>query len=137
MNSSNKIRRFWIRLKERGIQNAIRHVKKYYIWQIRVWIACDIQRSLPETIKLGHPVGIVIGHDVVIGENVQINQNVTLGERGDGHPLGKPVIEDNVIIYAGSIILGDVTVGKNSTIGANSIVLTDVEPGSTIVGVHS
>ena len=106
------------------------------MWELKIKLACDINKSLPATTKIGHPVGIVIGGDVIIGENVQINQNVTLGERGNGHKKGKPTIEDNVIIYSGAVILGDITVGKNAIIGANSVILADVDPNNTVVGVH-
>ncbi len=94
-------------------------------------IASDIQQRLPKSTEMGHPTGIVVAAGVELGENVQINQNVTLGTRtGNGYP----VIEDNVKIYAGSAVLGDITVGENSVIGANATVIEDVPADTTVVG---
>jgi serine acetyltransferase len=136
MNTNHRIKRFLHRLKNYGVSDAIKSVCKYVIWEIKIKLACDIRRSLPATTKIIHPVGIVIGVDVIIGENVQINQNVTLGNRGNGHQRGQPTIGDNVTIYTGAVVLGDITVGTNARIGANSVVLADVDPDDTVVGVH-
>ena len=94
-------------------------------------IASDIRQRLPSSTKLPHPTGIVIAGGWEIGENVQINQNVTLGTTpGEGYP----VIEDNVTIYANSVVIGGITIREGSTIGANSTVIDDVPPNSTVVG---
>lgn len=84
---------------------------------------------------IDHGVGVVIGETVEIGTNVLIYQGVTLG--GTGKDTGKrhPTIEDNVMISAGAKVLGPITVGHNSKIGAGSVVLKDVPPNSTVVGV--
>lgn len=84
---------------------------------------------------IDHGVGVVIGETVQIGTNVLIYQGVTLG--GTGKETGKrhPTIEDNVMISAGAKVLGPITVGHNSKIGAGSVVLKDVPPNSTVVGV--
>ena len=136
MYRNRRLKRFIHRLRDNGVSDALKNVCNYAMWELKIKLACDINKSLPATTKIGHPVGIVIGGDVIIGENVQINQNVTLGERGNGHKKGKPTIEDNVIIYSGAVILGDITVGKNAIIGANSVILADVDPNNTVVGVH-
>lgn len=80
-------------------------------------------------------MGVVIGETVEIGTNVLIYQGVTLG--GTGKDTGKrhPTIEDNVMISAGAKVLGPIVVGHNSKIGAGSVVLKDVPPNSTVVGV--
>ena len=84
---------------------------------------------------IDHGVGVVIGETVEIGTNVLIYQGVTLG--GTGKDTGKrhPTIEDNVMISAGAKVLGPIVVGHNSKIGAGSVVLKDVPPNSTVVGV--
>lgn len=84
---------------------------------------------------IDHGVGVVIGETVEIGTNVLIYQGVTLG--GTGKDTGKrhPTIEDNVMISAGAKVLGPILVGHNSKIGAGSVVLKDVPPNSTVVGV--
>jgi serine O-acetyltransferase len=80
-------------------------------------------------------MGVVIGETAEIGDNVTIFQGVTLG--GTGKEKGKrhPTIEDNVVIAAGAKVLGPIIVGRNSKVGAQSVVLQDVPPNCTVVGV--
>lgn len=99
---------------------------------------CDISffSIIGKGLKLAHPIGVVIGADVVIKNNVTIFQNVTLGSSGKiGKEKSYPTIEDNVIIYADSIIVGGVRIGENSVIGAKTLVNIDVPPNSLAVGI--
>lgn len=82
-----------------------------------------------------HGMGVVIGETSEIGENVTIYHGVTLG--GTSFTRGKrhPTIESNVTMGAGAKILGPLTVGKNSKIGANSIVIKNVSPNSSVIGI--
>jgi serine O-acetyltransferase len=84
---------------------------------------------------IDHGTGVIIGETAIIGDNVTLYQGVTLG--GTGKEKGKrhPTIEDNVMVSAGAKILGSFTVGENSKIGAGSVVLSEVPPNSTVVGV--
>ena len=84
---------------------------------------------------IDHGHGVVIGETAEIGDNVTLYQGVTLG--GTGNETGKrhPTIEDNVMISSGAKVLGSITIGKNSKIGAGSVVVSDVPPNSTVVGV--
>ena len=84
---------------------------------------------------IDHGVGVVIGETAIIGDNVTIYHGVTLG--GTGKEKGKrhPTIGDNVIIGCGSKILGNIKIGNNSLIGANAVVLKEVKPNTTVVGV--
>ena len=84
---------------------------------------------------IDHGAGVVIGETAEIGNNVTIYQNVTLG--GTGKEKGKrhPTIGDNVVISTGAKVLGSFTVGDNVKIGANSVVLKEVPPNCTVVGV--
>ena len=84
---------------------------------------------------IDHGMGVVIGETSDIGDNVTLYHGVTLG--GTSFTRGKrhPTIEDNVTIGAGAKILGPLTVGSNSKIGANSVVIVDVPPNSTVVGI--
>lgn len=84
---------------------------------------------------IDHGMGVVIGETCEIGDNVTIYQGVTLG--GTGKEKGKrhPTIEDNVLIASGAKVLGSMTIGKNSRIGAGSVVLYEVPPNSTVVGI--
>ena len=84
---------------------------------------------------IDHGVGVVIGETAEVGSNVVIYQGVTLG--GTGKDTGKrhPTIQDNVMISAGAKVLGPITIGHDSKIGAGSVVLKDVPPHCTVVGV--
>lgn len=84
---------------------------------------------------IDHGMGVVIGETTIIGDNVLLYQGVTLG--GTGLEKGKrhPTIGNNVVIGTGAKVLGNITVGDNSYIGANAVVIKDVPPNSTVVGV--
>ena len=84
---------------------------------------------------IDHGTGVVIGETAEVGDNVTMYQGVTLG--GTGFATGKrhPTVEDNVTIGSGAKLLGPITVGHGAKIGANSVVITDVPPNATVVGV--
>ncbi|MDB5606868.1 MAG: serine acetyltransferase [Bradyrhizobium sp.] len=90
---------------------------------------------------IDHGTGVVIGETAIIGENVRIYQAVTLGARhfptDDEGNLIKgdarhPIVEDDVVIYAGATILGRITIGRGSAIGGNVWVTKDVPPNSVV-----
>lgn len=118
-------------------------VKKHYF--LARWIS---QRTVRKTgieihpgatigkgLFIDHGNGVIIGETAIIGDNVTLYQGVTLG--GTGKEKGKrhPTIGDNVMVSAGAKVLGSFTVGENSKIGAGSVVLSEVPPNSTVVGV--
>ena len=84
---------------------------------------------------IDHGTGVIIGETTIIGDNVTLYQGVTLG--GTGKETGKrhPTLQDNVMVSAGAKIIGSFTVGENSKIGAGSVVLEEVPPNCTVVGV--
>ena len=84
---------------------------------------------------IDHGSGVIIGETTIIGDNVTLYQGVTLG--GTGKEMGKrhPTLKDNVMVSAGAKILGSFTIGENSKIGAGSVVLEEVPPNCTVVGV--
>jgi len=84
---------------------------------------------------IDHGSGVIIGETTIIGDNVTLYQGVTLG--GNGKETGKrhPTIGDNVMISAGAKIIGSFTVGENSKIGAGSVVINEVPPNCTVVGI--
>ncbi len=84
---------------------------------------------------IDHGTGVVIGETTEIGNNVIIYQGVTLGGTGKDKGKRHPTIGDNVMISAGAKVLGPFTVGEGSKIGAGSVVLKEVPPHSTVVGV--
>jgi serine O-acetyltransferase len=84
---------------------------------------------------IDHGSGVVIGETAQIGDGVTLYQGVTLG--GTGFECGKrhPTVQDNVTIGSGAKLLGPIEVGHGAKIGANSVVVRDVPPNSTVVGV--
>src|SRR5712692_8665088 len=86
-------------------------------------------------IFIDHGMGLVIGETSEVGDNVTLHQGVTLG--GTGKEKGKrhPTLCDNVYVGVGAKILGAVTIGENARIGAGAVVLNDVPPHATAVGV--
>lgn len=88
-----------------------------------------------ERLFIDHGMGVVIGETCIIGDDVVIYQGVTLG--GTGKEKGKrhPTIGNGVVVGSGAKVLGSFTVGEGSSIGANSVVVREVPPGSTVVGI--
>ena len=84
---------------------------------------------------IDHGTGIVVGETTIIGDSVKLYQGVTLG--GNGKETGKrhPTLKDNVMVSAGAKIIGSFTIGENSKIGAGSVVIEEVPPNCTVVGV--
>ncbi len=91
--------------------------------------------QIGEGFFIDHGNGVIIGETTVIGNNVTLYQGVTLGGTGKEHGKRHPTVEDNVMISAGAKVLGSFTIGANSKIGAGSVVLSEVPPNSTVVGV--
>jgi len=91
--------------------------------------------TIGENVFIDHGIGVVIGETTIIGNNVTIYQGVTLGGVSLNPGKRHPTIEDDVTIGAGAKILGNIIIGKGSKIGANSVVVKDVPPYSTVVGV--
>lgn len=118
-------------------------VKKHYF--VARWISQKAVRKtgieihpgavIGKDLFIDHGQGVVIGETAIIGDNVTIYQGVTLGGTGKEHGKRHPTIGDNVMISAGAKILGSFTVGSDSKIGAGSVVLREVPPGSTVVGI--
>ncbi|MDN4509343.1 serine O-acetyltransferase [Gordonibacter sp. RACS_AR49] len=105
----------------------------------RVVCSCQIPPSaqLSSSAYLMHNgLGVVIHEKAVVGERCVICQNVTIaGGRGEGYPPGGAVIGKDVIIGAGAVTIGPISIGDGAKIGANTVCLSDVPPGATAVGV--
>lgn len=101
------------------------------VFGVDIHPACTMGRG----IMFDHATGIVIGETTVIEDNVSILQQVTLGgtgnEQGDRHPK----IRSGVLISAGAKVLGNIEIGAGAKVGAGSVVLKDVPPHTTVVGV--
>lgn len=84
---------------------------------------------------IDHGMGVVIGETAEIGENVTLYHGVTLGGVSWEKEKRHPTLMDNVVIGSGAKILGPFTVGKDSKVGSNSVVVKEVPPNSTVVGI--
>lgn len=118
--------------------------KKKMFFIARMISQCNVKRTgieihpgaeIGRRFFIDHGTGIVIGETTVIGDDVTIYQGVTLG--GTGKDTGKrhPTIGNNVLIGAGSKVLGPITVGDNTNIAAGAVVLDKIPENSTAVGV--
>ncbi len=84
---------------------------------------------------IDHGMGIVIGETTEIGNDVTIYHQVTLGGTSTHKGKRHPTIGNNVVIGAGAKVLGPIKIGNNCKIGSNSVVVRDVPPNSTVVGI--
>ena len=118
------------------------YLKGHYFWAR--WISQRGARKTGIEIHPGATIGKglfidhgsgIIGETTVIGDNVTLYQGVTLGGTGKEQGKRHPTLEDNVMVSAGAKILGSFTIGENSKIGAGSVVLEEVPPNCTVVGV--
>ena len=91
--------------------------------------------TIGENVFIDHGIGVVIGETAIVKDNVTIYQGVTLGGVSLNPGKRHPTVEEDCIIGAGAKILGNIIIGKGSKIGANSVVVKDVPPYSTVVGI--
>lgn len=84
---------------------------------------------------IDHGSGVIIGETAELGDNITLYQGVTLGGTGKEQGKRHPTLRDNVMVSAGAKVLGSFTIGENSKIGAGSVVLKEVPPNCTVVGV--
>ncbi len=104
---------------------------------VRFWTGIEIHPGavIGKGLFIDHGMGVVIGETAVVGDDCTIYQGVTLG--GTGKEKGKrhPTLGNNVMVGSGAKVLGPFTVGDNSKIAAGAVVLSEVPPNSTCVGV--
>ncbi len=84
---------------------------------------------------IDHGSGVIIGETAILGDNITLYQGVTLGGTGKEQGKRHPTLKDNVMVSAGAKVIGSFTIGENSKIGAGSVVLEEVPPNCTVVGV--
>ena len=101
------------------------------VFGVDIHPAADIQGG----VMIDHATGVVIGETSKVEENVSIFQGVTLGGKGNDRGDRHPKIKAGASIYASSTILGNITIGENSTVAAGSLVLKDVAPNTTVAGI--
>ena len=119
------------------------YLKKHFFWAR--WISQRAARktgieihpgaTIGKGLFIDHGSGVIIGETAELGDNVTLYQGVTLGGTGKEQGKRHPTLKDNVMVSAGAKVLGSFTIGENSKIGAGSVVLNEVPPNCTVVGV--
>lgn len=133
-----------------GVKAAMRHRRAHWYWTHGMKFLARLvsQRTRRKTgieihpgatigrrLVIDHGMGVVIGETAEVGDDVLLYQGVTLGGTGKDHGKRHPTIGNNVLIGSGAKVLGPFKVGDNSRIAANAVVLSEVPPDSTAVGV--
>lgn len=128
---------FWFRISHFLYKKKFKFIALYLMNRVKRKTGIEIHpmATIGKNLFIDHGVGVVIGETAIIGDNCVMYQGVVLG--GTGKEKGKrhPTIKNNVMLGAGSILLGNITIGNNVKIGANTVVLEDVEDGQTIIGI--
>jgi len=103
----------------------------------RFWTGIEIHPGarLGRRVFIDHGMGVVVGETAIVGDDVTLYQGVTLGGTGKEEGKRHPTLRDRVFVGNNANILGNITIGENSRVGAGSVVLRDVPPDSTVVGV--
>ncbi len=91
--------------------------------------------QIGERFFIDHGMGVVIGETTVIGNDVTLYQGVTLGGTGKERGKRHPTLEDCVVVGVGAAVLGDITIGRGSRVGGGAVVVNDVPPNCTVVGI--
>jgi serine O-acetyltransferase len=91
--------------------------------------------QIGEGLFIDHGMGVVIGETAVIGDDVTIYQGVTLGGSSRLREKRHPTLEDGVVVGAHAQLIGAIVIGEGARVGAGSVVVSDVPPYSTVVGV--
>ena len=107
-------------------------VLRHRFWSVITGAEIPLGCKIGGGLLLPHPNGVVVHPDARIGPNCLLFQQVTLGS--STRP-GAPVLGGHVDVGAGAKLLGNISIGDNARIGANSVVLSDVEPGATVIGI--
>lgn len=137
----------------RGVHAVMAHRIAHHLWQegdhnralaIKSRLGRAFSTDIHPAARIGagfwldHGLGFVAGETCVIGQDVSIWHNVTLGSTlSDSGPQRHPIIGDGAVIGAGATILGNVTVGAGANVAAGAVVVTDVAPGTVVVGAKA
>jgi len=103
----------------------------------RFWTGVEIHPGarIGRRVFIDHGMGVVIGETAIVGDDVTLYQGVTLGGTGKEEGKRHPTLRNGVFVGNNANILGNITIGENSRVGAGSVVVRDVPPDSTVVGV--
>ncbi len=127
----------WHRLAHFLYKHKRKFLARWLSQTVRLWTGIEIHpgATIGKGLFIDHGMSVIIGETAVIGDDCTIYQGVTLG--GTGKETGKrhPTLGNNVMVGSGAKVLGPFTVGDNSKIAAGAVVLSEVPPNSTCVGV--
>lgn len=133
-----------------GVHAVIFHRFSHRLWRWRLrwlarWLAAMARwftgieihpgAQIGRRFFIDHGMGVVIGETAMIGDDCTLYHGVTLG--GTSWQQGKrhPTLANNVVVGAGAKVLGPITVGEGARVGSNAVVVKDVPPGATVVGI--
>lgn len=127
----------WHRAAHFFYKHHLKFIARWISQCVRFWTGIEIHPGavIGKGLFIDHGMGVVVGETAVIGDNCTLYQGVTLG--GTGKEKGKrhPTLGNNVMVGSGAKVLGPFSVGDNSKIAAGAVVLSEVPPNSTCVGV--
>lgn len=128
---------FWHRIAHKLFLNNFRVLGRVIMGLSQILTNMDIHPAarIGRRVFIDHGIGVVIGETAIVGDDVTIYQGVTLGGVSTTKGKRHPTVENGVVIGSGAKVLGNITIGANSKIGANSVVIKNVPPDSTAVGI--
>lgn len=128
---------WWHRTTHRLHQSGHTWLARYLSQHVRRRTGIEIHpgATIGDRFFIDHGMGVVIGETTIIGNDVTLYQGVTLGGTGKEHGKRHPTIDDFAVIGVGATVLGNITVGRGSRVGAGAVVIADVPPNSTVVGI--
>ncbi len=133
-----------------GLHAVLWHRLAHGLWRRRLYLAGRLVSHLSRwltgieihpgaqlgrRVVIDHGMGVVIGETAIVGDDVYMYHQVTLGGTSSARVKRHPTVGDNVIIGAGAKVLGDILVGAGARVGANAVVVQDVPPETTVVGI--
>jgi serine O-acetyltransferase len=128
---------WWHRLTHRMHRAGFVWLARFISQRVRHRTGIEIHpgATIGDRFFIDHGMGVVIGETTVIGNDVTLYQGVTLGGTGKEHGKRHPTIDDFAVVGVGATVLGDIRIGRGSRVGAGAVVITDVPPNSTVVGI--
>ncbi len=128
---------WWHRLNHWLWKHGRHGLARWLSQQVRFFTGIEIHpgATVGHRFFIDHGMGVVIGETTIIGEDVTLYQGVTLGGTGKERGKRHPTLEDCVVVGVGSAVLGDITIGAGSRVGGGAVVVNDVPPNCTVVGI--
>ncbi|MDP2831448.1 MAG: serine O-acetyltransferase EpsC [Candidatus Omnitrophota bacterium] len=126
----HRIAHFFYRLKLFFLARALSQIARFF-----TGIEIHPGAIIGKRFFIDHGLGVVIGETAIVGDDVLLYQGATLGGTGIVQGKRHPTVGNNVVIGAGAKVLGNIVIGDNAYIGANAVVVKDVPPNSTVIGV--